>query len=114
MVYDSKASLLHDKSGFIVSLKSAASLSASRNHRVCPPASKARAPSMIKLFLNKCPASDLCSLHHAEQVARIIGISDHVELDKMPGGLELVVHIAQRGKILRGETDTVKQGDLVA
>ncbi len=51
-------------------------------------------------------------LQHAEQITRIIGIGDHIQILIEITILQLVVHIAQGGKILDRETDAVKQGDL--
>src|SRR3546814_18140917 len=57
-------------------------------------------------------ASDRGALQHADQVARIVGVGEHVDRLKEVAAFDLGMNITQRRKILDRETDAVEQGDL--
>jgi len=52
-------------------------------------------------------------LHHPEQVARVVGVGEHVQLNGKVGAFDLVVYKAQGREVLDCKADRVKQGDLL-
>ncbi len=55
---------------------------------------------------------DFRAQDHAEQIARIIRVGDHVKVVIKPGFLHLFKHIAQGAKVFDGKAHAVEQGDL--
>jgi len=49
---------------------------------------------------------------HSEQIARIVGVGQHIELREMRVGIQLVADVAQGREILGREAHTVEQRDL--
>src|ERR1700723_819709 len=52
------------------------------------------------------------ALEHAEQVARVVRVSDHVERLAEASLRHALAHILQRREILNGESDAIEQSDL--
>lgn len=51
-------------------------------------------------------------MQHAEEIARVVGVGDHVEILIKPSLFQPVSDIAQFGEILDGKSHTVKKRDL--
>ena len=52
-----------------------------------------------------------CAQQHAEQIARIVGVGDHVELIKERCAFDCVMDVAQRTEVFDRKTDAIKQGN---
>lgn len=52
------------------------------------------------------------AIEHAEQVARVVRVSDHVERLAEASLRHALAHILQRREILNGESDAIEQSDL--
>ena len=60
----------------------------------------------------RTPVSEGCALEHAEQITRIVWISEHVELYEELRPTDFVVHLAQGTAVLDREAHAVEQRNL--